>query len=459
MDKRPRVHFIGIGGAGMSGLAEIFYRHGYMVQGSDIKQTKVTKRLEALGIKIVRGHTAENIAGSDYVVYSSCIKEDNPEIQEARRKNKRVLRRIEALNMLVEDKDVIAISGAHGKTTTSSLIAYLLMQAGFDPTILIGADVHFLNGNAHYGKGNLVVTEADESDGSFLLLDPLYAVSTNVDFEHMDYYVTMDRVIEAYRTFIDNTKDQGAAFVCGDDVILRSIIKDSKKKVVSYGISKDVDIRAENIKLLGLDGSSFDVFYRDTRIGNIKVSLIGMHNVINSLAAIGVAMELGIDFCFIREVIVGFKGAERRFNITHMDSDILVIDDYAHHPTEIKATLKAFENSGKRIVVIFQPHRYTRTRYLMEEFGKCFDLAHHVVITDIYSAFERPIEGVTGLGVCDSIKRHGHKDANFVPKDDIIKHLKRVIRPGDVIFVLGAGDIDELPKKIVEQFEKVKARE
>jgi UDP-N-acetylmuramate--alanine ligase len=450
VDKKERLHFIGIGGAGMSGLAEVFHCHGYIVRGSDIKKTKVTDRLEAMGIRIEKYHAAKNIGGADYVVYSSCIKEDNPEIQEARRRNIPILRRIEALNILINNKNLVAVSGAHGKTTTTSLIAYLLIEAGLDPTVFIGADVSFLNGNARCGKSNLVITEADESDGSFLLLDPLYSVSTNVDFEHMDYYSSMENVIEAYTRFITNTKDEGAAFVCVDDDRLRAIAKDNCKKIVRYGFSEDADIRADDVRLLGLNGSKFDLIFKNKVLGDISLSIIGMHNVLNSIAAIGVAMDLGVDFDFIRKVIGNFRGANRRFNITHIDSDIFVIDDYAHHPTEIKATLKSLEDSGKRIVAVFQPHRYSRTKYLKEEFGRCFDLVDHLVITDIYSAHERPIDGVSALDLCESVKRYGHKNVNFVAKDAIIQHLKYVVKRGDVVFILGAGDIDELPEKIIQ---------
>jgi UDP-N-acetylmuramate--alanine ligase len=454
VDRREKFHFIGIGGAGMSGLAEVFHCQGYIVQGSDIKKTKVTDRLEAMGIHIEKHHSAKNIEGADYIVYSSCIKEDNPEIQAATLRGKPILRRIEALNMLMKNKNLVAVSGAHGKTTTTSLIAYLLIEAGLDPTVLIGADVHFLNGNACCGRSNLVVTEADESDGSFLLLNPLYSVSTNIDLEHMDYYSNMENVIEAYSRFIRNTKDEGAAFVCIDDDKLRAIAKDNCKRIVRYGFSQDADVRATNIKLLGLDGSKFDVIFKNKTLGSVNLSIIGMHNVLNSLAAIGVAMDLGVDFPIIRKVIGNFKGANRRFNITHLDSDIFVIDDYAHHPTEIRATLKTLEDSGKRIVAVFQPHRYSRTKYLKEEFGRCFELVDHLVITDIYSAHEEPIDGVSALDLCESAKKYGHKNVNFVPKNDIIKHLKNVIKPRDAIFILGAGDIDELPDKIVRAFNK-----
>jgi UDP-N-acetylmuramate--alanine ligase len=341
-----RVHFIGIGGSGMSGLAEIFHCHGYIVQGSDIKKTKVTDRLEAMGIRVEESHSAENVEGADFVVYSSCIKEENAEIGEARHKKIPVFRRIEALNMLMGNKDIVAVSGAHGKTTTSSIISYLLIKAGLDPTVFIGADVDFLDGNARYGRSDIVVTEADESDGSFLLLSSLYSVSTNVDKEHMDYYSSMDDVRASYRRFIENTKDSGKAFVCIDDCHLREIASNSSRRIVGYGLSQDADIRAQGIELLGLKGSRFSVVTKDKILGRIDLSIIGMHNVLNALAAIGVAMDLGVDFSFIKETIADFKGVDRRFIVRHLDSDILIIDDYAHHPTEIKATLKALEDSG-----------------------------------------------------------------------------------------------------------------
>lgn len=454
---KKRIHFIGIGGAGMSGLAEVFHCHGYNVRGSDIKKTKVTARLEQLGIHIDESHLANNIKGADYVVYSSCIEEDNVELKEARRNNITILRRIEALNMLMGDKRrLVAISGAHGKTTTTSLVSFLLIEAGLDPTVFIGADVDFLGGNTRYGQNDLVVTEADESDGSFLLLNPLYSVCTNIDREHIDYYLSMDGLIDSYRRFIENTKDDGAVFVCIDDCNLRTIASRTCKRIVSYGVSKDADIRAEKIELRGLDGASFDLVFRGNDLGRVNLSIIGMHNILNSLAAIGVAADLGVKIPFIKEVIGNFKGADRRFVVHRLDSDILVIDDYAHHPTEIKATLKSLENSGRRIVAVFQPHRYSRTKYLREEFGACFGLADHLFITDIYSAHEPPIEGVSSKDICESAKRYGHKNVHFVLKDDIIKNLAEVVRPGDAVFILGAGDIGELPEKIVEELYRLR---
>ncbi len=451
-----RIHFIGIGGAGMSGLAEVFHCTGYMVQGSDIKKTKVTDRLEQTGIRVEESHCAKNIEGADYVVYSSCITEENAELKEARQRRIPVLRRIEALNMLMGDKDLVAVSGAHGKTTTSSLIAYLLIKAGMDPTVFIGADVDFLDGNARYGRSNIVVTEADESDGSFLFLNPLYSVSTNIDREHMDYFSTMDNVMAAYKKFIENTKEGGGAFVCADDANLNEIAKNSSRRIARYGISKHAEIRAEGIELMGLDGCAFDLVFKGKALGRIKISLIGMHNILNALAAIGVAMDMGVDFSTIKNIIADFKSADRRFIVTELHSDILVIDDYAHHPTEIKATLKALEDSGRRIVAVFQPHRYSRTKYLKEQFGKCFDLADHLVITDIYSAHEAPINGVSARDICESAKKCGHKDVHFVSRDDIIKHLTDVVRPGDAVFILGAGDIGELPQTIAKTLGEIK---
>jgi UDP-N-acetylmuramate--alanine ligase len=297
------------------------------------------------------------------------------------------------------------------------------------------------------------VTEADESDGSFLLLNPLYSVSTNIDAEHMDYYINMDNLVNSYRRFIENTKDSGCAFVCIDDDRLRDLIKDTGKNIRTYGFSKDADIKAENVEILGLNGSGFDFIFRNRTLGRIELSIIGMHNILNSLAAIGLAMHIGVDFSLIQKVIGDFKGADRRFRVTRLDSDILVIDDYAHHPTEIKATLKTLEDSGKRIVAVFQPHRYSRTKYLREQFGSCFDLADHLVITDIYSANEKPIDGVSAADICESARNYGHNNVNFVARHDIIKHLAGVVKPGDAVFILGAGDIGELPKQIVRTLE------
>jgi len=447
------VHFIGIGGIGMSGLAEVFRCYGYSVQGSDLRNSKVTDRLEDMGVEIKIGHRSENIDGADIVVYSSCIRDTNPEFMAAKLKNLPILKRMEALAMLMQDKKAIAISGAHGKTTTTSLVSLLLIKAGLDPTVFIGADVDFLGGNARFGQSGYMVTEADESDGTFILLNPLYSVSTNIDREHMNYYGTMENVLSAYKQFINNTKDEGLAFICAEDENLKNIARVSNKKILKYGISDDADVKAENIKLMSLKGSEFDVKYKGAKLGRIRLSIFGMHNVVNSLAAIGVAMELGVNFNLIKEVIREFKGADRRFRITHLESDIIIIDDYAHHPTEIKATLKAMESSGRRVVAVFQPHRFSRTRDLKDQFGKCFDMADHLVITDIYSADEKPIEGVSGKDICESARKCGHKDAHFISKSDIIKHLTDVVKPGDAVFLLGAGDIGELSFKIAKIFE------
>ncbi len=450
MKGNKRIHFIGIGGAGMSGLAEVFHYRGYSVQGSDIKRTKVTDRLEALGIHIEIFHSAGNINDVDYVVYSSCIREDNVELREAYRRKIPALRRIEALNMLMGNKDIVAISGAHGKTTTTSLISYILIRAGLDPTVFIGADVEFLKGNARCGQGHMVVTEADESDGSFLLLNSLYTISTNVDMEHMDFYCNMDNVLKAYARFIDNTREDGCAFVCADDAYLMAIIKDTGKRIIRYGFSDGADVRAEEVELLGLDGSKFNLIFKDRLMGSVRLSIIGIHNILNALAAIGLAMDLGIDFSIIRDAVSNFKGAERRFTVSRLDSDILIIDDYAHHPTEIIATLKTLEDSGKRIVAVFQPHRYSRTRYLREQFGRCFNQADHVIVTDIYPAHEKPIDGVTSQDLCEGIKKCGHQDVHFVAKEDVVGYLKDIVRPRDAVFILGAGDIGELPEKIIK---------
>ena len=459
MTNEKTVHFIGIGGIGMSGLAEVFHCHGYSVQGSDLRKSKVTGRLEKMGLTIKIGHRPENIKGADLVVYSSCITEKNPELVSAREKNITILKRMQALAMLMQDKKAIAVSGAHGKTTTTSLVSILLIEAGLDPTVFIGADVHFLGGNAKCGQSDIMVTEADESDGTFILLNPLYSISTNIDREHMDFYGTMDNVLMAYKQFIENTKSEGCVFICAEDENLRNIAKESKKRIVKYGISDDADIKAENIVLLGLDGSEFDIRYKGSRLGRIKLSILGLHNVVNSLAAIGVAMELGLSFDKIKNTIREFKGADRRFRIMHLDSGIVIIDDYAHHPTEIRATLKAMESSGRRIVAVFQPHRFTRTRDLKDQFGKCFDIADHLVVTDIYSADEKPIEGVSAIDICESAKSYGHKDAHFVPKGDIIKHLIDIVKPGDALFLLGAGDIGEMTSMIVESLERYSSSE
>ncbi len=452
LENKHNIHLVGIGGIGMSALAEVLIKLGFFVSGSDKRESIVTRRLSAAGIKVFHRHSAENIGDAELIIYSSSVLQDNPEVLAANSKGIPIVRRGVILKELMEGKKGVAVSGAHGKTTVTSLVSLVLIESGLDPTVLIGADVHFLNSNVRFGGGEFFVTEADESDGTNLILRPLYCIATNIDKEHMDYFLTMRNVISSYRQFINNVSGEGCAILCTDDRRLKNLIKDSSKPVLSYGLNSSADISAKNLTLFANgEGSEFDFLYRKDLLGRVRLKIPGIHNIVNSLAAIGLGLKIGISFEKVRDIIREFKGAERRFKVTRTSGEILVIDDYAHHPTEISATLASFIKTQprSRLIAAFQPHRYSRTRYLKEEFGKCFNLVDHLVITDIYTADESPIEGISGRDIYESVRSNGHKDVVFVPEGVLLEHLTEVARPGDAIFILGAGDIGELPQKLV----------
>ncbi|MFH1441258.1 MAG: UDP-N-acetylmuramate--L-alanine ligase [Candidatus Omnitrophota bacterium] len=446
-------HFIGIGGIGMSGIARIMLNHGIKVSGSDIKENKIIKELRGSGADVFIGHNALNIKGADTVVYSTAIKQDNPEISQARKLNISLIKRAQALAELMKDKIVITVSGSHGKTTTSSLVSYLLLEAGYSPTAAIGGILRNIDANACPGEGKFFVAEADESDGSFLYYKPKYSIITNIDYEHLDYYKDFSNVIEAFRQFINTADKQGCLFCCADDANLKSLLKSYKHRHVFFGLSRDADIYAENIRINGLI-SEFDCFYKGEFVDNFTLSVPGVHNVSNALSVIALGIELGIDKQVIKKAFISFKGIGRRIEIKLDCRDYLLIDDYAHHPTEIKATLNAIRNiKAGRIVVVFQPHRYTRTKLLLQEFGRCFDLADYIIITDIYSANEPPLEGVNAELVCEEIKKYSpEKQARFLGKKELIPHILEIAEPNDLIVTLGAGDIVDICNQLVEEF-------
>lgn len=457
---RKKVHFVGIGGVGMSALAQILLAQGYSVTGSDIKETKITRRLNGLGAVIFIGHKASNVKDVDVVVYSSCIKKDNCELKAAGSKRIKILHRAILLGLMMQDKYGIAVAGSHGKTTTTSLIALLLKLNQNKPGFAIGADVDILGGNAAYGTGRYFVAEADESDGSLKNLRPFYAVVTNIDREHLDYYRNLSHIIKTFSAFFNNIKDKGALFYCAEDKNIQKALKAYRGRRISYGFKQGCHVRAVRVRYQGMK-CEFECLHKNQSFGKFKLNIPGKHNVLNALACIALAIELDIDRKIICRTLKCFKGADRRFQIKNRDNGILIIDDYAHHPTEITATLAAARSwKNKRVVGVFQPHRYSRTKFLKKEFGRCFVHADHVVITDIYAAHEAPIKGIAAKTIYEQIKQSGHKSVCFLPKEKIKEHLKSVVRSGDMLMLLGAGDIGRLAEELSQGLfkEEIKAK-
>lgn len=446
-------HLIGIGGIGMSGIAQLLLRQGLEVSGSDLKENKITGELKELGADIFIGHNPLNIKGADLIVYSSAIGEDNPEIKEAKRQGISLIKRAEALARLMQDETVITVTGSHGKTTTASLVSYLLLEAGLSPTVAVGGVLRNIDTNARLGDGHFFVAEADESDGSFLYYRPKYSIITNIDYEHLDYYKDFRNEIAAFTEFINNTKENGCVFASSDDINLKGIFKNYKNKYVLFGLKDGAYIYPKNIQIKGLS-SEFDCFYKNKFINRFYLALGGEHNISNALSVIALGLELGIDLKFIKDTLKHYKGAKRRLEIKFDKDDYLLLDDYAHHPTEIKATLAALKGlKFSRLIAVFQPHRYTRTKLLSGEFGKSFDLADYIIVTDIYPAGERPQEGISGKLIYDKIKeRLPDRQIYFLAKEEIAAHILRIIKPHDLLITLGAGDIVKICDELVGKF-------
>jgi UDP-N-acetylmuramate--alanine ligase len=446
--KIDRVHFVGIGGIGMSGIAEVLLNLGFKVTGSDLRKTETTERLEQLGAQIFYGHREENVHDVDVVVISSAVKSDNPEVQKARELFIPVIQRAEMLAELMRIKYSVAVAGAHGKTTTTSLISSVLGHANLDPTCVIGGKLNSLGSNAKLGSSKFLVAEADESDGTFLLLFPTIAVVTNIDLEHLDFYKDIHEIKNAFLTFLNKVPFYGLDIICIDNSNIQSLIPQLKRRYMTYGLSKQADLRAENINYKGVK-TSFKVIYKGEDLGDIDLSLPGIHNVVNALAACGVGIELDIPFEIIKEALKGFSGIQRRLEIK-WDGSIKLIDDYGHHPTEIRATLSAIRKMWKgRIVVVFQPHRYTRTKALMHEFVTSFNEADVLIVTEIYPASEEKIEGVTGKVLSEKIRASGHKNVMFaLTKEDAADKVLKLAKSGDVVITLGAGDIYKIGERL-----------
>lgn len=450
-----KIHFIGIGGIGMSGIAEVLKNLNYDVSGSDLRESEATRRLRSLGIKIYIGHKTEQIEGADIVVISSAINADNPEITEARRRSVPVIPRAEMLAELARLKYGILVAGTHGKTTTTSLIASVLASGGVDPTVVIGGKLKGIGSNAKLGQGDFLVAEADESDGSFLRLAPTISVVTNIDREHMDFFSNMNELKRAFLSFTNKVPFYGLSILCGDDMHIRELLPDVKRRVTTYGFSTGLDLIAKNVRTEGLR-SLFEVERDGGSLGMFEVPIIGYHNVCNSLAAIAVAVELGIDIGTVRKALAGFSGVQRRCEVKGEVSGVRVIDDYGHHPTEIEATLRAVRKArmGKRVIVLFQPHRYSRTRDLMNDFFRVFPDADKVILMDIYPAGEEALNGVDAETLASGIREAGNDIEYIRDRGRVLDCLKRELKEGDVLLTLGAGDVWKIGEELLGDAER-----
>jgi UDP-N-acetylmuramate--alanine ligase len=454
LGKTKHIHFVGVGGIGMSGIAELLLNLGYEVSGSDLKESAVTARLSQLGGRIYSGHDTRNIEGADVVVYSSAVSKDNPEILEARERYIPVIPRAEMLAELMRLKFGIAVAGAHGKTTTTSMVASILMHGNLDPTVVIGGRLDIWGGsNAKLGQGEILVAESDESDGSFMILSPTIAVVTNIDHEHLDHYGSIEAIRQAFIDFINKIPFYGLAVLCLDNEEIQGIMPHLNKRYLTYGMSSQADLRARDV-VRGTLQTEFELIYQNQSLGRVTVGKPGTHNVLNALAAIGVGLELSVSLEDIKKGLVNLGGLARRFQIKGEKAGILVLDDYGHHPTEIVSTLETARTSwpDRRLIVVFQPHRYTRTKLLYERFVIAFNDADVLIVAPLYSAGERPIEGVDSEWLYRGIKDHGHKEVILCKdQDDTVRTLMGILTRGDVLMTLGAGDIYHLGESVLEQ--------
>lgn len=450
--KIQRLHFVGIGGSGMSGIAEVLLTLGYRVSGSDLAASETTRRLEALGGTIFIGHRAAQVEGAQVVVVSSAVSSVNVEVVAARERMIPVIPRAEMLAELMRLKYGIAVAGAHGKTTTTSMIATVLAHGGLDPTAVIGGKLNRFGGPAKLGQGEFLVAEADESDGSFLKLSPTIAVVTNIDREHLDHYGDLDGIKRAFLDFVNKVPFYGTAVLCLDEPHLQSLIPRIEKRYRTYGRTPQADLTAHDVEF-GPKGAQFMATLGGVDLGRFSLAVPGSHNVSNAMAAILVGLELDLPIDAIREGLAQFSGVERRFQIRGEAGGVMVVDDYGHHPTEIMATLAgAKEGWGRRLVVVFQPHRYTRTRDLFAEFCTAFYQADVLMVTDIYPAGEPPIEGMTARALAAAIREHGHRDATYVEgRDAVIERVAKAVRPGDMVITLGAGDVWKVGPALLER--------
>jgi UDP-N-acetylmuramate--alanine ligase len=455
-----KVHFVGIGGIGMSGIAEVLLNLGYRVSGSDLAESETTHRLQRLGAEVFLNHRAENLKEADVVVTSSAVRKENPEVLAAQERLIPVIPRAEMLAELMRMKYGIAIAGTHGKTTTTSMIATVLAHGGLDPTAVIGGKLNAFGSNAKLGQGDLLVAEADESDGSFLRLTPTIAVVTNIDPEHLDHYRNLEAIKEAFLEFINKVPFYGLAVLCLDHENVQALIPRVAKRFSTYGLTTQANYRATDISFNGLT-TTFRAFENDRELGLLSIRMPGMHSVYNALATLATALELDLDFEVVKEAMGSFSGVQRRFQLKGEWAGVMVVDDYGHHPAEIKATLGAAKRGwGRRTVVVFQPHRYSRTRDLFRDFLTAFNQADVLFLTGIYAAGEDPLPGVNVEDLSEGIKGHGHKDVTLVlEKDRIVERLLPRLRPGDMVFTLGAGDVWKLGEALIKKLKEKNSSE
>ena len=451
--KNQVIHFIGIGGVGMSGIAEVLHNLGYKVQGSDLSENPNVIRLKNNGIKIFIGHSREHVKNADIVVKSTAVRDNNPEVVEAHNRGIPVIPRAEMLAELMRMKYSIAVAGSHGKTTTTSMIGTILNCANLDPTIVIGGKLDSLGSNAKLGKGEFLVAEADESDGSFLLLNPTIAVITNIDEEHLDFYKKgIEEIKETFVKFINKIPFYGVSVLCLDHPNIQDILPEIEKRIITYGFLSQCNIRGDNVEIKEFN-SSFDVYINDEFKGRININMPGIHNVSNALGAIAVGYELEIPFETIKKALDNFKGVNRRFYLKGYFNGAMIIDDYGHHPEEIKATLKGVKEAfNKEIIVVFQPHRYSRTKALLNNFATSFYNADKLIVTEIYPAGEDKIEGITGELLYEKIKEHGHRDVIFIKDfNDIVSFLKENVSENNIVITLGAGNVWQIGERLLEK--------
>ena len=451
--KTKNIHFVGIGGIGMSGIAELLFNIGYQVTGSDMRVSETTRRLERLGVKVNYGHEGRFSDGADVVVTSSAIDPENPEVKNAIEHHVPVIQRAEMLAELMRLKKFgIAVAGSHGKTSTTSMVSWVLHQAGLDPTVVNGGKVDSLGGNAKLGEGEFLVAEADESDGSFLKLSPVIEVVTNIDMEHLDYYKDLDHIKDVFLQFIDRIPFYGAVILCLDDPHIVELLPQIHKRMITYGLHEQADIYAVDIHSMGRQ-SRFMVRRGTEELGEITLNIPGRHTIYNSLATVAVGLELEIEFSVIAAALNSFDGVQRRLQVKGEAKGILVVDDYGHHPTEIRATLDAVRDGwpDRRLVVAFQPHRYSRTQALFDEFKTAFHRADVLILTDIYAASEQPIEGITSESLIEAIKQHGQREVYFVPDvEDLHIKLIDMLQEGDLLLTLGAGNIVNAGEELLQ---------
>ena len=454
MRKRPagKVHFIGMGGIGMSAVAQLMMAQGARVSGSDSSDNALLRRIRGMGGKVFLGHGSKNLNHPDLVVYSSAIMPQNPELIAARNRGIPVLHRGQLLAKLVAGRRTIAVAGSHGKSTTTGLVGQLLLKAGLDPTLALGAEVEALGGNARTGQGRYAVVEADESDGSFLWLQPAVAILTNIDDEHLDYFRNRSEIEKAYAAFAERIVPQGTLIGCADDPSVRRLLSRSSRRRLSYGLSKPAEIRAMEIHLEA-GRSRYQCVRAGRTLGSVRLQIPGLHNVLNSLGVVAVAEVLGIPFRTTQTVLEEYHGAKRRFQVHAEVQGVMVVEDYGHHPAEIQATLQAARSwPGRRIRCLFQPHRYSRTHFLLKRFASSFEQADEVLLLPIYAASEEPVEGITARALYRALREGGHKKVKFCSSvQEALGHLQKGSRPGDMVLFLGAGSVGKLAGQFVQR--------